>query len=313
MSFDDWGGSGGGGGGSSGGYGYQRSGAGRDGDNQYIRLSQLVKKNITTITQNVAKLQKMSNYIGTQRDVPEMHHQMTDILESTRVLIRDTNGNIKQLGNLDGGTPQESRKRRMEQEKLSQDFQAVLRSFQSCQRVTINKERESVRTQRAHSIGRGGGGGHDGYDEDASLIDENRRQEAHMMDAQVDDQSAFIEEREEGIKQLESTMLEVNDIFKDLGNIVTEQGEMLDNIEYNMTATSTHVENGTEQLGKASRYQKKARKKMMCLLVIVVVVAAVLTIILVTTLHKSSSSSTTPATPLNDPLTTLASISNSPP
>ena len=49
--------------------------------------------------------------------------------------------------------------------------------------------------------------------------------------------------------------LEVNDIFKDLGNLVVEQGEMLDSIEYNMTATSTHVEHGREELGKASRYQ----------------------------------------------------------
>eukprot|EP00911_Craspedida_sp_UC1_P002231 UC1_evm2s1699 len=231
-----------------------------------------------------------------------MHRRLNDLLEKTRVLIRDTNGSLKQLGQLDGGTGNEQRKRKMEQEKLAGDFQSVLRSFQQLQKQAITREKETVRAQRAASFGRGGGHGGGGgyepaYDEDASLIDDARRADQAQLDMQIDTQAAFIEEREEGIKELESQMLEVNDIFKDLGNIIVEQGEMLDNIEYNMTATSTHVDNGREQLGKASRYQKKARNKMMCLLVIVVIAAAILTVILVTSLKPGSGPSPPPPPP----------------
>jgi len=122
-----------------------------------------------------------------------------------QVLIRDTNSSLKQLGQFDGGSAQEARKRKMEQEKLAQDFQAVLRTFQSCQKIAIAKEKETVRVQRARSFGRGEGV-YDQYDEDASLIDDNRRREQQQLDAQIDTQAAFIEEREEGIKELESQM-----------------------------------------------------------------------------------------------------------
>lgn len=299
MSFEDSWGRGGNNGGARGGYnagargGYgqgQSYQQGRDGDSEYIRLSQQVKTNIFAITNNVGSLQKIVNFLGTQRDVPEMHHKMKELLDQTNELVHETAENIKQLGHLDGGSSNETRKRRMEQEKLSQDFKAVLQKFQACQKLAISKEKEIVQKQRASSFATPNNDYHDynssHYDEKQSLMDEENRRQAEMMDEQVDTQAAFIEEREEGIKALESTMLEVNDIFRDLSSIIHDQGQMLDNIESNITVASSHVESGTEQLGKASRYQKKARNKAMCLLVVVVVVAAILTLVLVMKLKK---------------------------
>ena len=48
---------------------------------------------------------------------------------------------------------------------------------------------------------------------------------------------------------------EVNDIFKDIANIVQEQGDMLDSIEGNLTQTYDRVDRGTTELTHASRYQ----------------------------------------------------------
>lgn len=302
MSFDDgWGGgrnagngarsaAGGGYNNGGGGGGYNGGGAGfgrRDGDSEYIRLNQQVKTSIFAITNNVGQLQKIVGFLGTQRDVPEMHQRMKELLEQTNHTVHETAGNIKKLGQIDGGNPQEARKRRMEQEKLSQDFKVVLEKFQACQKSALSKEKEIVGRQRASSFA-----AHDYHEDDTkfderqSLIDEERRRDQEMMDEQVDTQAAFIEEREEGIRALESTMLEVNDIFRDLSSIIHDQGEMLDNIESNITVASSNVESGTEQLGKASRYQKKARNKAMCLLVVVVIVAAILTIVLVKEVKK---------------------------
>jgi hypothetical protein len=95
----------------------------------------------------------------------------------------------------------------------------------------------------------------DRRDEKTSLLDDDTRRHDEMMDEQIDTQSAFIEEREEGIKALESTMLEVNDVFRDLSTIIHEQGQMLDSIEAHVTVAASSVESGTEQLGTASRYQ----------------------------------------------------------
>lgn len=101
---------------------------------------------------------------------------------------------------------------------------------------------------------------------------------------------AIIRDREEGIKEIEKTVKEVNEIFIDLSNLVVEQGEMigrnfegnshlnpvcpLDNIESNVEASVVDTSKGTEELVTASKYQKKARTKMCLLALILIVVAA---------------------------------------
>jgi predicted GIY-YIG superfamily endonuclease len=63
----------------------------------------------------VAQLQKMTSYLGSPRDVPEMRNKMHEIQEQTRSLVRETNDAIKRLGAFDGGSAAESRERRMQQ------------------------------------------------------------------------------------------------------------------------------------------------------------------------------------------------------
>jgi len=97
---------------------------------------------------------------------------------------------------------------------------------------------------------------------------------------------ALIHDREMGIKQIESAVSEVNEIFTDLANLVHEQGFMIDNIESNIESTAVQTQDGVVQLQKASQHQKSARSKMCILAIILVVIAAVLTLILVVTLKK---------------------------
>ena len=49
----------------------------------------------------------------------------------------------------------------------------------------------------------------------------------------------FLQERERSIRQLESDIVDVNTIFKDLATMVHEQGEMVDSIEQNVE--SAHI------------------------------------------------------------------------
>lgn len=90
----------------------------------------------------------------------------------------------------------------------------------------------------------------------------------------------MIREREEALKQLESDIVDVNDIFKELAILVHEQGEVIDSIEANVDSTAVHVETANVQLEKAKSYQKAARKKMCCVLVVLLVGAGVLGLII---------------------------------
>lgn len=55
--------------------------------------------------------------------------------------------------------------------------------------------------------------------------------------------------------KLQGDILDVNEIFRDLGAMVYEQGEQIDTIEANVEKAHTDVEQGTEQLVKAASYQ----------------------------------------------------------
>ena len=63
-----------------------------------------------------------------------------------------------------------------------------------------------------------------------------------------------MQEREQQIRQLESDILDINEIFKDLGTLVHEQGEMIDNIEDNVEQAYNQVEAGNEQLSQAAKW-----------------------------------------------------------
>ena len=96
----------------------------------------------------------------------------------------------------------------------------------------------------------------------------------------TDDTDAFIRERDEQMGHLEQSMRDVNDIYRDLAVIVHTQGDMLDNIEMNITTGADSVSAATRELARADNYQRKARNKGCCLLVFVLVVLAILALIL---------------------------------
>eukprot|EP01108_Squamamoeba_japonica_P005068 TRINITY_DN3963_c0_g1_i2.p1 TRINITY_DN3963_c0_g1~~TRINITY_DN3963_c0_g1_i2.p1 ORF type:complete len:135 (-),score=50.00 TRINITY_DN3963_c0_g1_i2:73-477(-) len=103
-----------------------------------------------------------------------------------------------------------------------------------------------------------------------------RRQEFEQLEQQRELERSMIEERDKGIREIETAVLTVNDIFTDLAGLVEEQGHMIDNIENNIVSTESQVQQGTTELRSASNYQKKSRKKLCYLLLCVVLLCAVL-------------------------------------
>ncbi|CAG5123260.1 unnamed protein product, partial [Candidula unifasciata] len=119
---------------------------------------------------------------------------------------------------------------------------------------------------------------------DKAALFEERQQRTQILQEQeeiIEDDLALIREREERIHQLEADILDVNEIFRELGALVSAQGEVLDTIDSNIERAAVQVDAGREQLVKAADYQRKSRKKMCCIVVILLVVAIIITIIIV--------------------------------
>jgi syntaxin 7 len=84
---------------------------------------------------------------------------------------------------------------------------------------------------------------------------EEAMQQLQRQEDDIEFNQALIEEREDNIRAIEAEIVEINEMFRDLGTLVHEQGEQIDLIEANITKTKTTVEEGKEQLQSASKYQ----------------------------------------------------------
>ncbi len=94
---------------------------------------------------------------------------------------------------------------------------------------------------------------------------------------------SMIEERDQEIKTIQSQMSEVNEIFKDLHQLVTIHEDMIDNIETNISVAKTNTGRAVVEVKKASDYQQKSRSKLCLFLIIVTLILAVVAAIVVFT------------------------------
>lgn len=99
-----------------------------------------------------------------------------------------------------------------------------------------------------------------------------------FMSQVVDYTTPLIDQRDKEIGEIVDGMKEINEIYSDLSLLITDQGQALDNIEANMGSADNAVRSGTQNLSKASKYQKKSRKFLVGILVVLVVVIAIVLI-----------------------------------
>ncbi|XP_022240893.1 syntaxin-12-like isoform X2 [Limulus polyphemus] len=250
---------------------------------EFNRLSQVVGTNIQKITQNVSSVQKMVNQLGTTLDSESLHSQLHQIQNYTNQLAKDTHQHLRKLISLDKSSSQhDQRQNTFLKEKLTNNFTEALKNFQAVQRLAAQKEKASVMRARLYSGLQGDPNADESPDIGTALIDlasPTHSQTALQIEDEVD--LELLREREQSIKKLESDIVDVNQIFKDLASMVYEQGEIIDSIEANVESSAIHVEQGTQQLVKARHHQAKVRRKKCFLVVFGIIVLVVVMVIIV--------------------------------
>ncbi|XP_069014579.1 syntaxin-7 [Embiotoca jacksoni] len=228
-----------------------------------------ISSNIQKITLLTSELQRAVSLLGTEQDSSQLRQTLQQKQQQGNHLAKETDRLIKAFSALPVGLDQ--RQRKLQKERLLNDFSASLNSFQKTQRDAASKEREFVARVRASSR-LSGGQPEDSFGDLSAFQGDSQVQV--QTEAITEEDLMLIQERESSIRQLESDITDINDIFKDLGMMVHEQGDMIDSIEANVEKADVNVQNATQQLAQAANYQRSSRKKI-CILVIVLAVAAV--------------------------------------
>ncbi|KAA8495279.1 Syntaxin-1A-like [Porphyridium purpureum] len=92
-----------------------------------------------------------------------------------------------------------------------------------------------------------------------------------------------IESRNRDVQELEKQIIELNQMFVDLSILVENQGELLNNIEYNVKATKDEARSAEVELVEARKNQLSARKKKILLLICVILIICAIVIPIVIT------------------------------
>jgi hypothetical protein len=153
---------------------------------------------------------------------------------------------------------------------LSREFGSALSEFQVIQRRALEKGRASKAALEDLSAHSPSTGGRDGQQQ-LQQLDEPRL----AQQDEVDFQENLIIEREDEIRQIEQSVGELNELFRDVAHIVREQGDVLDTIDVNVENTLADTRGADVELRSASRYQKAARNKACCLLLVLAIVLVI--------------------------------------
>ncbi|KAG4304620.1 hypothetical protein PORY_002013 [Pneumocystis oryctolagi] len=238
---------------------------------EYYTLVQQISHNIFTITSNISSINQFSDSLGKKKDTEDIRNRLYKLTEDTHELIKTTMLYVKQLSKYE--LPPDSHDK-FTQQKLSNDFSNVLINFRKAQSISMECQKRYMNISKTIIED-------DNQQEISSSFQDQFRMQV-VDGSEIEFNESLILERESEIRNIESGITELNEIFRDLGTIILEQGTMLDNIENNISTTFSQVVNANSDLKNAEKYQKKKRNKSCCLLSILSFIAfiIILTIVL---------------------------------
>lgn len=224
--------------------------------------SQALAAGIFQINTAVSSFSRLVNSLGTPKDTLELRDKLHKSRLHIGQLVKDTSAKLKQASEADQHL-EVSPAKKIADAKLAKDFQSVLKEFQKAQRLAAERETTYApfvpkeilpSSYDAHELEISSSR----TSEQQVLLLESKRQDVVLFDNEIVFNEAIIEEREQGIKEIQHQISEVNEIFKDLAVLVHEQGVMIDDISSNIESSHTATTQASSQLHKASKSQKSS-------------------------------------------------------
>ncbi|KAG0043932.1 hypothetical protein BGZ83_010829 [Gryganskiella cystojenkinii] len=207
--------------------------------------------------------------------------------------------------------------RRQTHQRLTKDLTQVSKSFQDLQRQALEAERHKVATLRRLSssasmrrwsqrrsdlmdlsqqdIEQGAllpnngassswADNSDGmHDRELSVQEEALLREILALDGEISLQESILQEREIEILKIEEGVGQVFEVMKELGTLVQEQRGGVDFLHDNILQSRGRIQQGQQEILKASEYQRRSREKLCYLILIVSTVGALVMLAFVST------------------------------
>ncbi|KAH7653730.1 syntaxin 7 protein [Dioscorea alata] len=223
----------------------------------------------------VAGFRRLVDAIGSAKDSPEHRRTLQETRKRIAQLVKDTSSKLKVFSdaNVDAQLIN-----RTDEEKLAKDFQKVLLDFQKAQKLAVQKEAAYA---MATSLSSDEHKALDTNEEREQLLQEQKRQKEISLDYEIAFNEALIEEREQGIKDVHSDVVEINEILKDLVFLIDNQHPTLEDIGIRIEAAAASTTQAREQLATGYKGNRSNTSSYCWVLMLFVVVLATLLMVLI--------------------------------
>ncbi|XP_070248561.1 t-SNARE domain-containing protein 1 isoform X2 [Myotis yumanensis] len=245
-------------------------------------LFQEAAASVSRISASATSLEQSLRSLGTPRDTQELRDSLHLAQQETNRTIATSTSVVKRLAELLRGCSRE----RLQLDRLKAQLSDAIQRYGAVQTTIAEKSRALLPTAQT------GGRQQSPWAPPAALAeqeesftggDSERQGPAQMLLPELTEQDLeAMWLREEAVLRLESDLLDVTQILKDLAAMVSEQGEAVDSIEASLEAASSHTEAASQLLAEASRHHLQ-RHKMKCYFLSAGVTAVLVVILVIAT------------------------------
>ncbi|XP_073997617.1 syntaxin 13 isoform X2 [Rhodnius prolixus] len=245
-------------------------------------LSENVTANIYNINSHSKKFEQALKTIGTQKDSQLFRDEMQSNLHSANKVVTQTTKDLNKLSSI---VKKGDKRQKLQVEKLTNTFKEAVQMYSKVQKQLVEKMTQNFvpseiarrdDEEAAFRLSQGAVGGND----------EINAAELRLETKALEFEQGLLIEREQRIKEIESCVLDINQIMKELASSVFKQAEDINSIENAIEDVHSNVEAGNEELEKAASYQNKRRRTTCVLFGISVTVGIILAIIIAVSLRK---------------------------
>jgi len=207
-----------------------------------------------------------------QQLIDDTNKQITNV----RAKLEEMKKQNTQYAQTKTATSTEIRIRTNMQGTLTQKFLELASEYQEVQTNYKNKYQEKI--ERQYKIAKPDATPEEIEEAiesgDSSKVFANQILDSHLHQ-QAKNALAYIEARHTDIKRIEASIQQLHQLFVDMAVLVEAQGEMLNQIEYNVSQSVAYTASGVKELQGAVKLQKKSRKKMYIIIIILVIIVIV--------------------------------------
>ncbi|OAL47054.1 SNARE domain-containing protein [Pyrenochaeta sp. DS3sAY3a] len=241
-------------------------------DPEFRDFASKLSDELFALTRNVARLSQEVAKLGGKHETARVRERVKTTVEETSDKFKEIGEGLKKITTWPDVGPSQ----KFTQSKLSREFKASLDEFQQIHHQAIEKEKASAQAARAALQD-----ATSPSDERSSFAPGSQQQQEQEQlrlanQDEVDFQESLIIERESEIRNIEQSVGELNELFRDVAHMVTEQGAQLDIIEGHVEETHDASRGAHINLKQASNYQKSARSKACILLLILAIVLVII-------------------------------------